>query len=77
MNIILRVKGDKDITSWERDISFTINGEHEFDGTLFWSDQDGFDYDINDLDLFRDLLVKEGKDESTFALDLLDMEEEN
>jgi len=74
MKITLNVRGEKDITGWARDISFTINGEHEFDGTLFWSDQDGFDYDINDLDLFRDLLAKEGKDESELALDLLDME---
>ena len=73
MNLTLESKGDKEVTGWSRYIYFVLN-DKEYDGTLFYSDDNGFDFDVNDRAELLDTLQKEGKDESELALDLLDME---
>ena len=72
MNLTLESKGDKEVTGWSRYIYFVLN-DKEYDGTLFYSDEDGFDFDVNDCAELLDTLQKEGKDESELALILLDM----
>ena len=72
MNLTLESKGDKEVTGWSRYIYFVLN-DKEYDGTLFYSDDNGFDFDVNDRAELLDTLQKEGKDEGELALTLLDM----
>lgn len=72
MNLKLETKGEKEFTAWSRYIYFVLN-DKEYDGTLFYSDDNGFDFDVNDRAELLDTLQKEGKDEGELALTLLDM----